>query len=325
MAGVNTFEVLSPGIMSTVQDLGRFGCARYGVAASGALDGFAVRVGNLLVGNPENAAVVETTLMGLRIKAVRDAVVAVTGGDLQARKGSEPLAVWRSHLVREGESISFSGPASGFRSYLAVAGGIHAATVMGSRSTNLASGFGGFQGRPLRKGDILAVEPVKDALRFAGRAFTPEWIPDYSAPWRLRIVWGPQDDHFSEEGRQTFVTAAFTVSPNSDRTGIRLNGPVVTRKPGMEESIISEGILSGAIQIPGDGQPIIILGETASGGYRKIATVISADLPLLGQITPGDEVAFEAVAMDAAVQALRDMEDKLDRFKQSLKERQASL
>lgn len=325
MAGVNTFEVLSPGIMSTVQDLGRFGCARYGVAASGALDGFAVRVGNLLVGNAENAAVVETTLMGLRIKAVRDAVVAVTGGDLQARKGSEPLAVWRSHLVREGESISFSGPASGFRSYLAVAGGIHAATVMGSRSTNLASGFGGFQGRPLRKGDILAVEPVKDALRFAGRAFTAEWFPDYSTPWRLRIVWGPQDDHFSEEGRHTFVTAAFTASPNSDRTGIRLNGPVVTRKPGMEESIISEGILSGAIQIPGDGQPIIILGETASGGYRKIATVISADLPLLGQITPGDEVAFQAVSMDAAVQALREMEEKVDRFKQSLNERQASL
>jgi biotin-dependent carboxylase-like uncharacterized protein len=325
MAGVNTFEVLSPGTMSTVQDLGRFGCARYGVAASGALDGFAVRVGNLLVGNAENAAVVETTLMGLRIKAVRDAVIAVTGGDLQARKGNEPLAVWRSHLVREGETISFTGPANGLRSYLAVAGGIHAATVMGSRSTNLASGFGGFQGRPLRKGDILAVEPVKDALLFAGRAFTPEWIPDYSTPWRLRIVWGPQDEHFSEEGRQTFVTAAFTVSPNSDRTGIRLNGPVVTRKPGMEESIISEGILSGAIQIPGDGQPIIILGETASGGYRKIATVISADLPLLGQITPGDEVAFEAVAMDAAVQALREMEEKVDRFKQSLNERQASL
>jgi biotin-dependent carboxylase-like uncharacterized protein len=325
MVGVNTFEVLSPGIMSTVQDLGRFGCARYGVAASGALDGFAVRVGNLLVGNPENAAVVETTLMGLRIKAVRDAVVAVTGGDLQARKGSEPLAVWRSHLVREGETISFSGPTSGFRSYLAVAGGIHAATVMGSRSTNLASGFGGFQGRPLRKGDILAVEPVKDAVCFADRCFMPEAVPFYSSPWHLRIVWGPQDDHFSEEGRQTFVTAAFTVSPNSDRTGIRLQGPVVTRKPGMEESIISEGILSGAIQIPGDGQPIIILGETASGGYRKIATVISADLPLLGQITPGDEVAFEAVAMDAAVQALREMEDKVDRFKQSLKERQASL
>ena len=114
------------------------------------------------------------------------------------------------------------------------------------------------------------------------------------------------------------MTAAFTVSPDSDRTGIRLKGPVVSRVPGREESIISEGILSGAIQIPGDGQPIIILGETASGGYRKIATVISADLPLLGQITPGDEVVFEAVSMDAAVQALREMEDKIDKFKRSL-------
>jgi len=319
MAGVNTFEVLSPGIMSTVQDLGRFGCARYGVAASGALDGFAVRVGNLLVGNDENAAVVETTLMGLRIKVLRDTVVAVTGGDLQARTGGEALPGWRSHLVREGETIAFSGPLSGFRSYLAVAGGIHVAPVMGSRSTNLASGFGGFEGRPLRKGDILAVEPVKDVVRCADRGFMPEAVPAYASPWRLRVVWGPQDDHFSEAGKQTFVTAPFTVSPDSDRTGIRLKGAVVARKPGMEESIISEGILSGAIQVPGDGQPIIILGETASGGYRKISTVISADLPLLGQITPGDEVAFEAVSIHEAVQALRKMEDKIDALKRSLK------
>jgi len=132
------------------------------------------------------------------------------------------------------------------------------------------------------------------------------------------VIWGPQDDHFSEAGKQTFVSAAFTVSPDSDRTGIRLKGPVVARRPALEESIISEGILSGAIQVPGDGQPIIILGETASGGYRKIATVISADLPLLGQITPGDEVAFEAVSMDEAVQALREMENRIDRFKRSL-------
>ena len=166
MAGVNTFEVLSPGIMSTVQDLGRFGCAGYGVAVSGALDGFAVRVGNLLVGNDENAAVVETTLMGLRIKVLRDTVVAVTGGDLQARKGSEPLPMWRSHVVREGESIVFSGPASGLRSYLAVAGGIQVPAVMGSRSTNLSTGFGGFDGRPLRKGDILSAEAAQRCRAF---------------------------------------------------------------------------------------------------------------------------------------------------------------
>jgi antagonist of KipI len=277
-----------------------------------------MRVGNLLVGNDENAAVVETTLMGLRIKALRDAVVAVTGGNLQPRKGSKPLPMWRSHLVREGETIVFSGPASGFRSYLAVAGGIQVEMVLGSRSTNLSSGFGGFAGRALRKGDLLVVETVKDPIRFEGRAFWPEAVPVYASPWRLRTVWGPQDDHFSEEGRRLFATSTFSVSSDSDRTGIRLKGPAVKRKDDLEESIISEGILSGAIQVPGDGQPIILLNETASGGYRKIATVISADLHLLGQITPGDEVRFEAVSMETAVQALRELKNRMDRFKRSL-------
>jgi len=319
MAGVNTFEVLSPGIMSTVQDLGRFGCARYGVARSGALDGLAVRVGNLLVGNDENAAVVETTLMGLRLKVLRDAVVAVTGGDLQPRKAGEPLAMWRSQLVAEGEIIAFAGPSSGLRAYIAIAGGIHVPPIMGSRSTNLASGFGGFEGRLLRKGDIVAADSAADVVRFAGRSVQRELVPVYGSPWHLRVVWGPQDDHFSEEGQQSFVTSAFTVSSDSDRTGIRLKGPIVARRPGVEESIISEGIVPGAIQVPGDGQPIIILGETTTGGYRKIATVISADLPLLGQITPGDTVSFEAVSMDTAVQALREMESKIDQFKRGLK------
>lgn len=318
MAGVNVFEVLAPGIVSTVQDLGRFGGARYGVATSGALDGFALRAGNLLVGNDESAAAVETTLMGLRIKVLRDALVAVTGGDLQPRTANGPLPMWRSHLLREGEVLVFAGPACGLRAYLAVAGGIQVAPVLGSRSTNLTSGFGGFEGRALRQGDILAAAPAPDPLRGADRAFPPEALPVYASPWRLRIVWGPQDDHFSEEGRQTFVAAAFTVSPDSDRTGIRLKGPAVGRRPGLEESIISEGILSGAIQVPGDGQPIIILGETASGGYRKIATVISADLPLLGQITPGDEVRFEAVSMEAAVRALREVEAKIADFKRGV-------
>lgn len=319
MAGVNTFEVLSPGILSTVQDLGRFGCARYGVAVSGALDGFAARVGNLLVGNDETAAVVETTLLGLRIKILKDTVVAVTGGDLQPRIDGGPLPMWRSYRVREGETIVFAGPASGLRAYLAVAGGISVEPVLGSRSTNLASGFGGFKGRALHQGDILAAEPVNDPNRLADRLLFPEMIPAYISPWRLRIIWGPQEDQFSEGGRKTFLTAAFSVSPDSDRTGIRLKGPAVSRKPGLEESIISEGILPGAVQVPGDGQPIIILGETASGGYRKIATVISADLPLLGQITPGDEVFFEAVPMEDALRALIESNAKLEEVRRSFK------
>jgi antagonist of KipI len=318
LTGLDTFEVLSPGILTTVQDLGRFGYARYGVATSGALDGFAARIANVLVGNPESAAVLETTLMGLRLKAMRDVTVAITGGDLQPIHAGGKIPMWQSHFISKGEVLAFAGPASGLRAYIAVNGGFHAPLIMGSRSTNLSSGFGGLEGRPLRKGDIVGSNPVETANPVAGRAFNREWIPAYPSRWQLRVIWGPQDDEFSDEGRQTLVSAAFSVSPDSDRTGIRLKGPTVMRKPGLEESIISEGILSGAVQIPGDGQPIIILAEIASGGYRKIATVISADLSLLGQITPGDEVQFRAVSPDAAVQALREMEDKIRRFRESL-------
>lgn len=318
MSGVNAFEVVAPGIMTSVQDLGRYGCARLGVAPSGALDRTAVRIANRLVGNSETAAVLETTLMGLRLRALRDTVAAVCGGDLQPRIGSAALPMWCSVAVPEGEVIAFSGPRSGLRAYIAVSGGFAVEPVLGSRSTNLGSGFGGFDGRLLRKGDILTAEGVAEAATRAGRALPPELIPVYASPWRLRVVWGPQDDQFSEAGRRTFTSAVYTVSPDSDRTGIRLKGPTVERLPGVGESIISEGIVSGAIQVPGDGQPIIILGETASGGYRKIATVISADLSRLGQITPGDEVGFEAVPLDAAVAALRDQEDRLAAWARSL-------
>lgn len=318
MAAVDAFEVLRPGILTTVQDLGRPGFACYGVAPSGALDGFALRVANLLAGNPEDAAALETTVMGLRLKALRDVVAAVTGADLKPMKGREPLAMWRSHWIRAGEVIAFDGPAGGMRSYVAVCGGIDVPPVLGSRSTNLASGFGGFAGRALRKGDILRRTVVENELQCAGRAFEPAWIPQYPSRWRLRVIWGPQDDQFTEEGRQAFVTGIFRVSPDSDRTGIRLQGPAVARRPGLPESIISEGVIAGTIQGPGDGQPIILLGETATGGYSKIATVISADLPLLGRIMPGNEVAFSAVALDEAVGALRESEEKIGEFKKRL-------
>jgi len=318
VAAVDTFEVLHSGILTTVQDLGRPGFARYGVAPSGALDSFALRVANLLAGNPEDAAAMETAVMGLRLKALRDVVVAVTGANLKPLRGREPLTTWRSHRIRAGEVIAFSGPASGMRSYIAVSGGIDVTPVLGSRSTNLSSGFGGVAGRALRKGDILRSAVVENDPRFAGRAFEPAWVPKYPSRWRLRVIWGPQDDQFTEEARRTFVTGIFGVSPDSDRTGVRLKGPAVARQPGLPESIISEGVIAGAIQIPGDGQPIIILGETATGGYRKIATVISADLPLLGQVMPGNEVVFSAVTLDEAVQALQESEEKIGEFKKRL-------
>jgi biotin-dependent carboxylase-like uncharacterized protein len=313
VATVSVFDVLAPGIFTTVQDLGRHGVARLGVAPSGALDRCSARVANRLVGNPENAAVLEITLLGLKLRVLADVVVALTGADLQPVRGEEPLAMWCSHLLRAGDVLAVSWPQSGCRAYLAVGGGIDVAPVMGSRATNIGSAFGGLEGRALRAGDLVPGAPADRWLRFAGRCVPPRWIPRYGSSWKLRVIWGPQDEQFGPEAKTAFVSHPYSVSSESDRTGIRLQGAALASLPGVPDSIISEAILCGAIQVPGDGQPIVILGETASGGYRKIATVISADLPLLGQIAPGDTVTFEAVSLEAALAALREQDAWLRR------------
>ena len=318
MAIVKILEVLSAGILTSVQDMGRYGYGRYGVAPSGALDFFSLRIGNLLVGNAEDDAGLETTLMGLRIKALTDIVIAVTGGHLQPQRGQQSLKMWRSHVLMKDDILAFKGPLNGFRSYMAVSGGINSSLLMGSRSTNLPSGFGGIEGRGLKPGDILFSELLPEQLQNAERQFNSEWIPNYRDSWSLRVVWGPHDDHFTNETRDMFLASTFKISPYSDRSGIRLQGPVIQSKTAVEDSIISEGVISGAIQIPGDGQPIIILGETVTGGYRKIAAVISADLPLLGQIKPGDDVRFRVVSLKEAHDALRNMEEKIRRFKENI-------
>jgi biotin-dependent carboxylase-like uncharacterized protein len=315
LGSIETLKILSPGPLTTVQDLGRFGYGRYGVAPGGAVDPFSLRIANLLVDNPDDEACLEMTFTGLIAKALTDLSIAVTGGDLRPLVNGKPLRMWRSHVLRKGEILSFKGARRGCRAYLALGGGIDAPPVMGSRSTNLSSKFGGFWGRPLQKGDRLSSHSPHLHLKAEGRAFDPEWIPAYPKEWVLRVVFGPQHDHFPEEARQLFLTSLFRITSQSDRTGIRLAGPVIERKEGMEESIISEGVVSGAIQIPGDGQPIIILGETVTGGYRKIGTVISADLPLLGQMKPGEDARFQEVTVDEAYRVLKEVEGRIDRFR----------
>jgi biotin-dependent carboxylase-like uncharacterized protein len=318
MAAVECIEILSPGLQTTVQDRGRHGFGRFGVASSGALDSFALRIANLLVDNSEDQACLETLLMGLRIKALADVTIAVSGANLQPQIHKRPLPMWRSHVFKKGEILSFLGPVSGCRAYLAFGGGLQIPEIMGSTSTNLPSAFGGYQGRALQQGDILSLDLPPSGLNAAGRALNPEWIPVYPDTWTLRVIRGPQDEDFPDTARNILVKSTYSVSVESDRTGIRLDGPTIAKKEGIAESIISEGVISGSIQIPGDGKPIIILGETVTGDYRKIATVISADLPLLGQIKPGDGVKFQAVNLDQANQALREMEAGIKKFKESL-------
>lgn len=318
MATVAVMEIKAAGPLTTLQDLGRFGFARYGVAPSGALDSVAMRIANLLVDNPEEEAVLEITLPGFCATVLTDAVIAVTGADLGWRQNDRPLRMWQSHRFHRGEVIACRELHSGCRAYLSVGGGWVVPDVMGSKSTNLSSGFGGFHGRSLEKGDVLWSSAPQHHFGTGGRRFGLTAIPAYHGYWEPRVVLGPQDDDFSATSQDLFFNSVFRVSPHSDRTGIRLLGASITAKEGLAESILSEGVVAGAVQVPGDGRPIILLGETASGGYRKIATVITADLHLLGQVLPGDRIRFQAVTIREARQALRQLEEMIGRFRDSL-------
>ena len=266
MGSIETLEILAPGPLTTVQDRGRFGFGRYGVAPSGAVDSFSLRIGNLLVGNREDEACLEITLFGLKLKALTDTVITITGAAIQPHLNEDPLEMWCSHILRKGDTLFLRGLKTGCRAYLALGGGISVPSVLKSKSTNLSTKFGGLKGRPLQKGDLLSSDSPHVHLKAGGRCFDPKWIPSYPKHWVLKTVFGPQDDHFPEEAKNLFQQSSFKVTLHSDRTGIRLAGPAIQRKAGMDESIISEGVVSGAIQVPGDGQPIIILGEIVTGG-----------------------------------------------------------
>ena len=315
MAVVDTLKVLSPGLLTTVQDTGRFGYGRFGVAPSGAVDRYALRAANLLVDNPESAAGLEITLSGFGAEALADAVVAITGGDLEPCINGKIVGSWRSHRLKKGDRLQFGFAKTGCRAYLAVGGTIVVAPVMGSRSTNLGSGFGGFGGRALQTGDTLRCESPDLHLRSVGRQFNRTNLPLYADFRCLRVLPGPQQDQFSDTGWNDFLRSVYSVSPQSDRTGIRLSGPAVAFRTGVTESIVSEGIVAGAIQVPGDGQPIIVLSETISGGYRKIATVVAADLHHLGQLAPGHRIQFQSVSRSEALEALWRLEENLTRFR----------
>jgi antagonist of KipI len=314
MERVATFEVLEPGILTTIQDRGRYGFSRFGVPPSGALDAFSFRVGNLLVGNGGGEASLETTLMGLKIKALREVVIAITGGDLSPSLNEEILEMWRTHLLVEGDVIAFKRVRAGCRAYLAVSGGFVVPKIMGSCSTYLSGNFGGLEGRKLRRGDILCTPDTSTALDKLGLRFPTEWIPSPGKEASLRVVAGPQNHHFSEKGIQTLHSSFYQVTPQSDRMGVRLEGPKIERRSDVEESIISEGLIPGAIQVPGDGKPMIILAELVTGGYTKIATIISPDLPTVAQLKPGDQVRFKTISVEESHLVLREQEERLKEF-----------
>jgi antagonist of KipI len=312
---IAAFEVLEPGILTTIQDLGRYGFSQFGVPPSGALDTFSLRVGNLLVGNREEEACLEITLTRLRIKALREVVIAITGGNLSPALNGEPLEMWRTHLLVEGDAVVFKKVQAGCRAYLSVSGGFIVPRIMGSSSTYLSGNFGGLEGRKLRRGDILHTLDIPSPMDKLGFRFPSDWIPSSEKEVFLRVIPGPQDHHFTEKGFQTFCSSSYQVTRQCDRMGVRLEGPKIERRSDVEESIISEGLISGAIQVPGDGKPIIILTELVTGGYTKIAAIVSTDLPKVAQLKPGDQVRFKPISLEESHRLLKGQGEKLEEFK----------
>ena len=304
-------EFLDPGLLTTVQDRGRHGYQKYGVPVSGAFDEFALRVSNLLVGNRESAAGLEMTVLGPRVRFLADTLIAVTGADLSPLVDGNAVPPWRPVRVSEGQVLSFQGPQDGVRSYLAVAGGIDVPLVMGSRSTYLKGGFGGLDGSAIKAGDVLGtILDGLDAKLVERSASDALVVPTYGHIHEIRVVLGPQDGAFTSDGIATLLGSEYALSIQSDRIGYRLDGPPVEHVSGPD--IVSDGTALGSVQIPGDGCPIILLVDRGpTGGYAKIATVISVDISVLAQTMPGDTISFKAVTVEESRDILRQQEDVL--------------
>lgn len=300
-------EVIAPGLLTTVQDLGREGFGPLGVSPSGAADAVSLRIGNRLVGNAEGAAGLEMTLVGGTFAFPTGGIVALAGSDFGATLGDAPVPMSASLEIPAGAILRCGRTSSGARCYLCVRGGIAEPSVLGSASTHLLSGFGGHEGRALRKGDRLPVGAARRFERFRPKSVAASALMRLARGKVLRVTPGPQSDWFSHEARHAFYSTTYRVAEESNRMGLRLEGaPIADNVPA---EMTSEGVSLGAVQITASGLPIILFVEQqTTGGYAKIANVISADFHSLGQLRPRDEIRFESVGWDEARAALIEQE-----------------
>jgi antagonist of KipI len=314
---MGVIQVQEPGLFTTVQDLGREGFGAMGVSASGAADAISLRIGNRLVGNVEGAAGLEMTLLGGTFLFPDGAIVALTGSDFGATLDGKPVGVWTSVEVEAGRTLRMGPTRSGARCYLCARGGIEVKLFLGSASTHILSGHGGHEGRALRRGDVLRIGLTGgDGQKWTGRNACPtegvrrlsaQGLQKVGARKVLRVTPGPQGDWFPEAAQRMFYESRYRVAEESNRMGIRLEGGAVPEGPRGE--MISEGVSLGAVQVPDGGQPIILFVEQqTTGGYPKIANVISADFHCLGQLRPRDEIRFERVDWETARALLREQE-----------------
>ncbi|MGA2097914.1 MAG: biotin-dependent carboxyltransferase family protein [Candidatus Acidiferrum sp.] len=304
-------EARAPGMLTTVQDLGREGFGAMGVSPAGAADPLALRIGNRLLGNPESAAALEMTLLGGTFVFPEGGAIALAGSDFAASLDDVPLATWTSTEVRPAQILRMGATRSGARCYLCVQGGFAVKPFLGSAATHLLSGLGGYEGRALRKGDVLSFGSAAGGFRtFRKKTASRRTVETWTPRKVVRVTAGPQSDWFSQEAQNTFYTKTYRLTEESNRMGLRLEGPPISSEGGGE--MLSEGVSLGAVQITAAGLPIILFVEQqTTGGYPKIANVISADMSSLGQLRPRDEIRFEQVDMETARSLLLEQEKLL--------------
>jgi biotin-dependent carboxylase-like uncharacterized protein len=314
---MKSIKILNPGLLTTVQDKGRWGYQKFGMSVAGVMDDFAYRIANMLVNNNENEAVLETTLVGVEILFNCDEIISITGGNMNPKVNGIPVPMWTSIFVNSGDKLSSSGTISGLRSYIAFSRGIEVPEIMGSKSTFTRGNLGGFEGRKLAKEDIIILGEKE--LSRVGSFLPEEYKPIYSKEHKIRVVLGPQDDYFSKEAIEVFLNSKYTITSEADRMGYRLDGPKIEHINGAD--IVSDGVVFGSIQVPGHGSPIIMMADRqTTGGYTKIATVITPDLSKLAQMSPGNWMNFEMITIEKSHIIYKEYEHRMETIKDFVKE-----
>jgi antagonist of KipI len=298
---MKVFHVLKPGLFTTVQDLGRYGYLKYGIPISGAMDIFSLVAANLLVANNSNDACLETTLFGPELQALTKTQIAIAGGDISPKINGQNVPTWQTLEVKKGDVISLGKVESGCRAYLSVRGGINTPLVLGSRATYVRGGFGGINGKQLKTGDII--EGFDTPPLNAEYSMPADLVPQFTDQFKVHVILGPQADMFTEKGINTFLSSPYKVTSEADRMGYRLEGPIIEHKA--KADIISDALLPGAIQVPKNGKPIIIMRDAqTTGGYPKIAVATIPDVSLLGQAKPNDIIEFSKITVSQARERL---------------------
>lgn len=321
-----SIRVLHSGLLTTIQDIGRYGSQKFGVIVSGAMDSYSLRLANLLVGNKEKEATLEITLFGTTLQFDEDTLISITGGDFLPTIDGKKVLSWRPILIKKNSVLKFNSAIKGSRAYVAFAGGIDIPEIMESKSTYLRANIGGFNGRALQKGDIFSVGEVSEIgekLIEQLKNNDATWSVDFNNLIRfeqnqyIRVIKGTEFNRFDHKSQNTFFEKPYTLTVQSDRMGYRLDGPTLSLAENFE--LLSEGVTFGTVQIPSNGQPIILMADRqTTGGYPKIAQVITADLPSLAQIQPTGTIRFKEVTLAEAENEIFKNEQLIKNIKNSI-------